>query len=125
MNNLNPPFMKNFFKLRSSHYSSRKPYDLKHIRPNQVTFGSNSLESVGPQIWNGLPNKMKSAENLKNFKLLIRQLSGPECKCSACYSFTFTEQYIFFKHFNFIRFRLVNFVYIVYIVSYVNIELKK
>ena len=45
MNDLNPPFMKNFFKLRSSRYSSRKPYDLKHIRPNQVTFGSNSLES--------------------------------------------------------------------------------
>ena len=92
MNDLNPPFMKNFFKLRSSRYSSRKPYDLKHIRPNQVTFGSNSLESVGPQIWNGLPNKMKSAENLKNFKLMIKQWNGPECKCSACYSFTFTEQ---------------------------------
>ena len=69
MNNLNPPFMKNFFKFRSLHYSSRKPYDLKHIRPNQVTFGSNSLESVGPQIWNGLPNKMKSAENLETSNL--------------------------------------------------------
>ena len=40
MNNLNPPYIKNFFKLRSSRYSSRKPHDLKHIRPNQVTFGS-------------------------------------------------------------------------------------
>ena len=95
MNNLNPPFMKNFFTLRSSSYSSRKPYDLKHIRPNQVTFGSNSLESVGPQIWNGLPNKMKSGETLKNFKLMIKQWDGPECKCSACYSFTFIEQQIF------------------------------
>ena len=92
MNNLNPPFMKHFFKLRSSHYSSRKPYDLKPVRPNQVTFGSNSLESVGPQIWNGLPNKMKSAKNLKNFKLMIKEWNGPECKCSACCSFTFTEQ---------------------------------
>ena len=67
-------------------------HDLKHIRPNQVTFGSNSLESVGPQIWNCLPNKMKSAENLKNFKLTIKQWNGPECKCSACYSFTLTDQ---------------------------------
>ena len=92
MNNLNPPFMKNFFNLRSLHYSSRKPYDLKHVRPNQVTFGSNSLESVGPQIWNGLPNKMKSAENLKSFKLMIKQWNDPECNCSACCSFTFTEQ---------------------------------
>ena len=31
MNDLNPLFMKNFFKRRSSRYSSRKPYDLKHI----------------------------------------------------------------------------------------------
>lgn len=43
---------------------------LKHIRPNHVTFGSNSLEPVGPQIWNGLQNKLKFAENSKNFKLL-------------------------------------------------------
>ena len=28
MNNVNLPFMKNFFKLRSLHYSARKPYDL-------------------------------------------------------------------------------------------------
>ena len=55
MNILNLPFMKNFFAFRSSHYSSRTPYDFKHIRPNQGTFGLNSLESVGPQTWNGLP----------------------------------------------------------------------
>ena len=62
-----------------------------------VTFSSldllsEDLESVGPQIWNCLPNKMKSAENLKNFKLMIKQWSGPECKCSACHSFTLTDQ---------------------------------
>ena len=45
MNSLGPPFMKKFFKLGSLHHSPRKPYDLKHVRPNQVTFGSNSLES--------------------------------------------------------------------------------
>ena len=84
--------MKNFFAFRSSHYSSRTPYDLKHIRPNQATFGSNSLESVGPQIWNGLPKKLKSADNLKHFKLMIKQWKGPECECSACKSFTFIEQ---------------------------------
>ena len=91
MNNLNPPFMKNIFKFRSSNYSLRNPYDLRHVRPNQVTFGSNSLESVGPQIWNGLPNEMKSAENLKSFKFLIKQWNGPECKCSACSSFNFIQ----------------------------------
>ena len=33
--------------------------------PHQTTFGSNSLTSIAPQIWNGLPNELKSAVNLK------------------------------------------------------------
>ena len=65
---LNPPFMQNIFRLRSSHYSLRNPNSLAHVRPNQTTFGSNSLSCIGPQIWNGLPNEIKSAENLKSFK---------------------------------------------------------
>ncbi len=81
---LNPPFMQNIFKLRSSNYSLRNPNNLAHVRPNQTTFGSNSLMSIGPQIWNGLPNELKSAENLKSFKNLIKKWDGPACKCSAC-----------------------------------------
>ena len=39
-------FLKHFFEFRSQRYSSRKPYDLNHMKPNQATFGSNSLQSV-------------------------------------------------------------------------------
>ena len=81
---LNPPFMLNIFEFRSSHYSSRNPNNLAHGRPNQTKFGSNSLMSIGPQIWNGLPNEIKSAKNLEIFKFLIKQWNGPICKCSAC-----------------------------------------
>ena len=69
---LNPSFMQNIFKLRTSCYSLRNPNDLAHVRPNQATFGSNSLKSNGPQIWNNLPNELKSAENLINFKKLVK-----------------------------------------------------
>ena len=58
-------------RIRSSNYSLRNPNNLAHVRSNQTTFGSNSLMSIAPQIWNGLPDKIKSAENLKNFKDLI------------------------------------------------------
>ena len=34
---LNPPFMQNIFKLRSSNYSLRNPNNLAHVRPNQTT----------------------------------------------------------------------------------------
>ena len=81
---LNPPFMQKIFKLRTSCYSLRSPNDLAHIRPNQTTFGSNSLMSIGPQIWNNLPNELKSAENLITFKRLIKNWDGLSCRCSAC-----------------------------------------
>ena len=84
LKHLNPPFMSDIFKIKSSRYSSRNPYDLQHHRPNQVTFGSNSLRSLGPQIWNVLPNEIKSANNLNSFKRLIKQWDGPNCKCNAC-----------------------------------------
>ena len=84
VNKLNPPFMQKIFKLRTSCYSLRSPNDLAYIRPNQTTFGSNSLMSIGPQIWNNLANELKSAENLKTFKRLIKNWDGLSCRCSAC-----------------------------------------
>ena len=48
LKNIDPSFMHGIFKINSSIYSSRNPNDLQHYRPKQVTFGSNSLRSLGP-----------------------------------------------------------------------------
>ena len=72
VNQLNPTFMQNIFETRASNRPSRPPNDLQHYLPNQTTFGSNSLRSLGPQIWNRLPNDIKSAEILVQFKRLIK-----------------------------------------------------
>ena len=85
LNKLNPTFMNDIFSVRTSNYSSRNPNNLNHFRPNQVTFGSNSLRAMGPKIWNCLPNELKSAENLKSFKNLIKLWDGLTCKCNACH----------------------------------------
>ena len=77
MNRLNPHFMEKIFKSGSSCYFSKHTNGLKHIRLNQVTFGSNS----GFQIWNCLQNKMRSIENLKSFIILLRQWNDPHVKC--------------------------------------------
>ena len=85
LNDLNPSFMKDIFQIRASNYSSRNPNNLTHYRPNQVTFGTNSLRFLGPQIWNCLPEELKSADdNLNTFKSLITQWDGPTCNCNAC-----------------------------------------
>ena len=71
LNKLNPSFMQDIFIVKSSCYLLREPNNLQHYRPSQITFGSNSLQSLGPQIWNGLPNDMKSAENFNIFKTML------------------------------------------------------
>ena len=81
---LNPAFMNDIFSVRTSNYSLRNPNSLNHFRPNQVTFGSNSLKVIGPKIWNCLPNELKSAENLNSFQNMIKQWDGSTCKCNAC-----------------------------------------
>ena len=84
LHNLNPSFMKDIFQIRTSNYSSQNPNNLIHYRPNQVTFGTNSLKSLGPRIWNCLPEELKSVNSLNIFKSLITQWNGPTCNCNAC-----------------------------------------
>ena len=66
LKNVNPSVVHDIFKIKLSVYS-QNPNNLQHYRPNQVTFGSNSLQSLAPQIWNGLPNEMKSTEKFELF----------------------------------------------------------
>ena len=74
INNLNPSFMKNIFKIREINRPIRKQYKLNLLiqNHNQVSFGEKSLRILGPRIWNSLPFHIKSAENLNQFKKLIK-----------------------------------------------------
>ena len=69
--------MNDIFSFRTSNYSSRIPNNVNRFRPNQVTFGSYSMKVMGPKISNSLPNELKSAENLKSVKNMIKQMAQP------------------------------------------------
>ena len=87
MKKLNPTFMQEILHFKSvsdPNRSSRNPYDLHHHRPNQVAIGKHSLRSLGPKVWNSLPNKIKSSETVNIFKRLIKQWSGIQCNCNVC-----------------------------------------
>ena len=66
LNNLNLSFMKEIFELRLCSRPVREQYklNLSIPRKRQVNFGTESLESLGPKIWNNLPYHIKSVENL-------------------------------------------------------------
>ena len=78
--------MKNIFEMKTNNRIVREKYklNLNIPRTNQVTFGTNSLKSYGPKIWNALPFSIKTAENLKAFKTLIKKWNGASRTCMIC-----------------------------------------
>ena len=51
---------------------------------NQATFGTRSLKSYGPKIWNALPYHIKTSDNLNSFKSNIICWYGNRCTCRVC-----------------------------------------
>ena len=70
INNLNPEFTKNLFKVRKTNRALREQYklNLEISKSDQVSFGTKSLGIQDPRVWNALPFQIKSKENLQSFK---------------------------------------------------------
>ena len=76
LRNLHPSFVQDVFRVKSSGYSLLGSSGLQHRGPNQVTFGSGSLPSLEPRVWDGLPDGMGSVERLNGFGCIIRKWDG-------------------------------------------------
>ena len=70
INNINPAYMNEIFKLRKIGRALCSNYklNLDVSTINQVSFGGKSLRYYGPKIWNSLSFHIKSSENLEAFK---------------------------------------------------------
>ena len=75
LNDLNPIFMNDNFKLKINRREVRDKYKLNLDIPkwNQRTLNYKSLKAVGPKIWNNLPYHIKSSDNLDTFKNLLKK----------------------------------------------------
>ena len=64
---------------------TREKYKLKWQipKPNQATFGTRSLRSYGPKIWNALHYHIKALDNL-SFKSIIKPWDGNHGTCRVC-----------------------------------------
>ena len=82
LNNLNPTFMQEMF-IKSS-YSARRPNDLFVSRVQSETFGRKSLLSLGPRIWNSLPEHIKEKTSINQFQASMKMWFGEKCFCSIC-----------------------------------------
>ena len=82
LNVLNPRYMQELFYLRSS--STRWPNNIVVVKTNTTTYGTKRLRSLGPQIWNSLPEHIKAETSFAHFQSLINTWFVKECLCNLC-----------------------------------------
>ena len=80
--NFNPSFMKK--RLSSMPVRQQHKLNLNIPKNRQVTFGTKSLESLGPKIWSNLSYHIKSTKNLNVFENLVKKWIGSSCSCNVC-----------------------------------------
>ena len=73
INNINPNFMKQIFKLRETFRTNRNQFKLNLSVPkvNHVIYAEKCLIYYGPKVWNSLPFHVETTEDLKTFKDII------------------------------------------------------
>ena len=84
LHKITPPFLHDTFQIKTNPYSMRSSISLTQPKVNTVAHGLQSFFYHGAKIWNQLPENIKIANNLVEFKKLLSKYDKPLCKCSYC-----------------------------------------
>ena len=82
LNEINSPYMKNIFAPKEN--SKVRQNDIIVKRINTSRFGTQSLRSLGPKIWNNLASNIKSETLFPKFKEYIKTWLVPKDRCKVC-----------------------------------------
>ena len=86
-NDLSPSFMRFIFPASANHYNLRNESAFKTYNIRTVRYGSETISSCGPKIWELIPKEIKNLQSLLEFKSKIRQRK-PKCSCRICKTHT-------------------------------------
>ena len=82
--NLAPPVLSNLVVKKENHYNFRYSNLLQIPQFSTVTYGKNSFKFAAPMMWNSLPEEFRVCSSFSQFKGLISNWNGLDCKCLAC-----------------------------------------
>ena len=83
-NNLSPTLMKDIFPERIISYNLRKMNPFKTLNVNTVYNGTETLSFRGPKTWELVPEDIKNATSLNEFKTKIKYWKPNGCTCRLC-----------------------------------------
>ena len=79
-----PMYIGKYISKSQHKYSMRNLESVELPSFNTVKYGSNCFSYQGSYMWNNLPSYIKKANDIENFKSLIKEWRGPQCTCSIC-----------------------------------------
>ena len=82
--NINPDFMKPYFKIKEMPYNLRNGYALKLPSTNSTYYGINSVLFRACLLWNQLPLYIKQSQSLHEFRSKMKTLRNIVCNCKIC-----------------------------------------
>ena len=83
-NDLGPKIMKDTFHFTQKPYNLRNDPELQRRRNRAVYFGTESISSLAPKIWELIPSDIRSATSLEIFKEKIKFWATDKCPSRLC-----------------------------------------
>ena len=87
-NDLGPKIMKDTFHFIQKPYNLRNDPQLQRRRNRTVYFGTESISSLTPKIWELIPSDIRSSNSLGVFKEKIKFWITDKCPCRLCKTYS-------------------------------------
>ena len=91
---LAPTFMNDIFSRNANAHADNVSSNTRtisrfynHYNLEIVNYGLETLKSIGPKIWNMIPEKIRNAKSIKHFKAQIKKWVPLNCPCRLCKSY--------------------------------------
>ena len=83
-NNLSPSFMKSVFPDSNNSYDLRNKPEFNTSNIRTVYYGTETITFRGPKTWSMVPENIKGAKSLSEFKAKIKVWEPVGCTCRLC-----------------------------------------
>ena len=87
--------MSDLFVTRENNYNLRNFQELESSLRRTVKFGTETISYRGPQIWNLIPERLRTLETLNKFKKEIKSRKCDTCPCRMCKTYIQRVGFIF------------------------------
>ena len=83
-NDLGPKIMADIFRFVEKPYNLRNNSIMQRQANHTVYFGTESVTSLAPKLWELISSEIKSAKSINIFKAKIKSWTTDKCPCRLC-----------------------------------------